>query len=211
VGAALAVLLRQAPGRWQVNSLAVGLGVLLVLGASSRTVPTTLATTLGEKLCVSGPDKPDCRHPRRQIPAGGAEAARYIRSHSKVTDRLATNSHCTPVYTKTCDTRNFWLSAYAERRVLVEGWAYTNTAQSRANGSFWDRPLLRANDAIFLTPDRAELENFRTEYGVRWLVFDTNVSHPSAELRRLLPRRYASGSVEVFELTPLPNDASPLG
>jgi hypothetical protein len=43
-------------------------------------------------------------------------------------------------------------------------------------------------------------------------VFDTNVSHPSAELRRLLlPRRYAAGSVEVFELTPLPNAASSVG
>jgi hypothetical protein len=110
---------------------------------------------------------------------------------------------------KTCDTRNFWLSAYAERRILIEGWAYT--AHSRANGWFWDQPLLRANDAIFQTPNRAELANFRTKYGVRWLVFDTNVSRPSAELRRLLPWRYASGSVEVFELTPLPNGASPLG
>jgi hypothetical protein len=212
VGAGVTVLLRRAPGRWQVNSLAVGLGVLLVLGASSRTVPTTVATTLGEKVCVSGPDKPHCRHPRRQIPAGGADAARYIRSHSKVTDRLATNSHCTPVYTdKTCDPRNFWLSAYAERRVLVEGWSYLQTPKKRANGSFWDQPLLRANDAIFRTPNRAELETFRTMYGVRWLVFDTNVSHPSAELRRLLPWRYAAGSVEVFELTPLPNGASPVG
>ncbi|MDX6294139.1 MAG: hypothetical protein QOH50_3214 [Kribbellaceae bacterium] len=212
VGAALALLLRQAPGRWQVNSLAVGLGVLLVLGASSRTVPTTVVTTLGEKVCASGPDMPDCSPTRRQIPAGGAAAARYIRNHSKATDRLATNSHCTPVYAaKTCDTRNFWLSAYAERRVLVEGWAYIHTAHSRANGSFWDQPLLRANDAIFRTPNRAELESFRTKYGVRWLVFDTNVSRPSAELRRLLPGRYASGSVEVFELTPLANDASPLG
>jgi hypothetical protein len=212
VGAVVAVLLSRAPGRWQLNRLAVGLGVLLVLGASSRMVPTTVATTLGDTVCVSGPDKPDCRHTRRQIPAGGAEAARYIRSHSKVTDRLATNSHCTPVYAvKRCDTRNFWLSAYAERRVLVEGWAYIHTAHSRANGSFWDQPLLRANDAIFRTPNRAELENFRTKYGVRWLVFDTNVSRPSAELRRLLPGHYASGSVEVFELTPLANGASPLG
>jgi hypothetical protein len=212
VGAGVAVLQRRAPGRWQVNSLAVGLGVLLVLGASSRTVPTTVATTLGEKVCVSGPDKPDCRHPIRQIPAGGADAARYIRSHSKVTDRLATNSHCIPVYTaKTCDVRNFWLSAYAERRVLIEGWAYLQTSRKEANESLWYQPLLRANDAIFRTPNRAELENFRTKYGVRWLVFDTNVSHPSAELRRLLPGRYAAGSVEVFELTPLPNGASPVG
>jgi hypothetical protein len=215
VGAIVALLLRQAPGRWQVSSLAAGLGVLLVLGASSRMVPTTVATTLGEKVCTSGPDKPDCRHPRRQIPAGGAEAARYIRSHSGVTDRLASNSHCTPVYAvKRCDARNFWLSAYAERRVLLEGWAYTNGALSRPNalsGSFWDEPLLRANDEIFRTPNRAELENFRAKYGVRWLVFDTNVSHPSAELRRLLPWRYAAGSVEVFELTPLPNRASSVG
>jgi hypothetical protein len=91
---------------------ALGLAVLVVFGVAAVHIPATVATTLTEPVCVSGPDRPECRHTRRQIPAGGAEAARYIRDHSKPSDRLATNSHCTPVYTeRKCDARNFWLSA----------------------------------------------------------------------------------------------------
>jgi hypothetical protein len=201
VAAAIAVAIRFTKAR----SLAVGLGVLIVLGACSIYIPETVVTTINDKVCVSGPDNPDCRHTRRQVPAGGAEAARYVRDHSSVSDRLATNSHCMPVYadTKTCDARNFWLSAYAERRVLVEGWAYTPTGQSRKNantGPFWDRQLLAANDKAFHNPTQADLDYLWTRYGVRWLVFDTMVSRPSAELKSLW--RYRSGTVEVYQLTP---------
>ncbi|QNE18723.1 hypothetical protein F1D05_13395 [Kribbella qitaiheensis] len=141
--AIIALLLRRAPESWKVRPLALGLGVLVVFGVVGVALPETVVTTVGDRVCVAGPEKPDCRHPRRQVPDGGAEAARYIRDHSAVTDRLATNSHCMPAYDPArCDTRNFWLSAYAERRVLVEGWAYTPSAQSSKNamnGPFWDR------------------------------------------------------------------------
>jgi hypothetical protein len=170
-------------------------------------IPETVATTLADKVCVSGPERPECRHTRRQIPTGGAEAARYIRDHSAVSDRLATNSHCTPVYAeRKCDARNFWLSGYAERRVLVEGWAYTPTAQSRkdgdaaVNGPFWDQRLLAANDRAFRDPTSEDLDFLRTTYNVRWLVFDTNLDRPSALVKRLAYHRYTAGAIEVYEL-----------
>jgi hypothetical protein len=201
VAAAVAVAIRFT----KAKTLALGLGVLVVFGVCSVYIPETVVTTFGDKVCVSGPEQPDCRHTRRQIPAGGAEAARYIRDHSAVSDRLATNSHCMPVYAdkKTCDARNFWLSAYAERRVLVEGWAYTPTGQSRKNantGPFWDKPLLAANDKAFRNPTKQDLDYLWTKYGVRWLVFDKMVSQPSAGLKPLW--RYSSGTVDVYQLTP---------
>jgi hypothetical protein len=214
VAAAAALILRKTRER----ALALGLGVLVVFGVGSAWIPRTAVTTLTDQVCVSGPERPECRHTRRQIPAGGAQAARYIRDHSAVTDRLATNSHCTPVYgDKQCDARNFWLSGYAERRVLVEGWAYTPTAQSRKdgkgaiNGPFWDQRLLAANDRAFRDPTAADLNYLRTTYNVRWLVFDTNLNRPSAQLERIAPHRYSSGAVEVYELVPpsTPETASP--
>ena len=188
---------------------ALGLAVLVVFGVAAVHIPATVATTLTKPVCVSGPDRPECRHTRRQIPAGGAEAARYIRDHSKPSDRLATNSHCTPVYTeRKCDGRNFWLSAYAERRVLVEGWAYTPTAQSRKdshaaiNGPFWDQELLRVNDRAFSRPTKQDLDDLATKYGVRWLVFDTNFDRPPARLAALATYRLTAGAIAVYELAP---------
>ncbi|ADB34777.1 hypothetical protein Kfla_5772 [Kribbella flavida DSM 17836] len=202
--AALVTLVLRRTGE---RAVALGLGVLVVFGVAAVHLPETVVTTFADRVCVAGPDRPECRQTRRQVPAGGAEAARYIRDHSDVGDRLATNSHCTPVYTvKRCDARNFWLAGYAERRVLVEGWAYTPTAQSRQdsyaaiNGPFWDQPLLEANDRAFKRPAKRDLDHLWTQYGVRWLVFDTNLDRPSAALKRLAQHRFTSGAVEVYAL-----------
>jgi hypothetical protein len=185
-----ALVLRQTTER----TASVGLDVLVVLGVAAVNVPKTMVTTLTDQVCVAGPDRPECRQTRRQVPSGGAEAARYIRDHSAVGDKLATNSHCTPVYAdRNCDARNFWLAAYAERRVLVEGWAYTPTAQSRQDGDaaisgpFWDRPLLQLNDRAFKRPSKRILDQLWIQYGVRWLVFDTNLDWPPRRARQ--PRR----------------------
>ncbi|TDU91271.1 4-amino-4-deoxy-L-arabinose transferase-like glycosyltransferase [Kribbella voronezhensis] len=201
VAAIVTLLLTKTPGHWKVRPLALGLGVLVVFGVVGIALPETVITTVGEKVCVSGPERPDCRHPRRQIPDGGAEAARYIRDHSSVNDRLVTNSHCMPAYDpRRCDTRNFWLSAYAERRVLVEGWAYTpraQTSKNATNGPFWDPELLALNDA---DPSPTTLDRLWTQYGVRWLVYDTKVSRPPHSLQSHW--RFSAGTVQVFELTP---------
>jgi hypothetical protein len=214
VVAGLAVLvLRQT----QERAAALGLGVLVVLGVAAVNVPKTMVTTLTDQVCVAGPDRPECRQTRRQVPAGGAEAARYIRDHSAVGDKLATNSHCTPVYAdRTCDARNFWLGVRGERRVLVEGWAYTPTAQSRKdadaaiNGPFWNQPLLQLNDRAFKRPTKRVLDQLWNQYGVRWLVFDTNLDWPPGELEGFADLRYSVGAVAVYALTaPTENPATP--
>jgi hypothetical protein len=210
VAALVTVVLR----RTRERTAALGLGILLVLGAAAAYVPQTMLTTFADQVCVGGPDRPECRQTRRQVPTGGAEAARYIRDHSALGDRLATNSHCMPVYTaRKCDARNFWLAGYAERRVLVEGWAYTPTAQSRkdsdaaVNGPFWDQPLLQLNDRAFKRPTKRVLDQLWTQYGVRWLVFDTNLDWPPAQLNSLAEHRYTAGAVAVYALT-APTDGS---
>ncbi|GAB3812006.1 hypothetical protein GCM10028799_07690 [Kribbella italica] len=200
------------------RTAALGLGILIVLGAAAVNVPKTMVTTLTDQVCVAGPDRPECRQTRRQVPTGGAEAARYIRDHSAVGDKLATNSHCTPVYAdRTCDARNFWLAAYSERRVLVEGWAYTPTAQGRRNadaainGPFWNQPLLQLNDSAFKRPSKRVLDQLWNQYGVRWLVFDTNLDWPPGELEGLAEHRYSLGAVAVYALTAPTEDAATPG
>jgi hypothetical protein len=63
----------------------------------------------------------------KPLPAGKIDAARWLRAHSKPTDVLVTNEHCwsgddfKDPKAQCADYRDFTLSAYSERSVLVEG------------------------------------------------------------------------------------------
>ncbi|MCP2327395.1 hypothetical protein HDA40_005902 [Hamadaea flava] len=147
-------------------------------------------------------------HPVRpgQVPAGALDAGKWLRQHSSPDDLVATNVHCVRLPTGVCDYRSFWVSAYAERRVLVEGWAYTPTAyrvaeETGANYTrlpFWDQQRLADNDAVFTTGTAAAVDRLVSAYGVRWLFAD----------RRLDPRpldgvatlRYSSGDCLIYEV-----------
>ena len=77
-----------------------------------------------------------------------------MRAHAAPGDELATNEHLS----STGSNRVFWLAANAERRVLVEGWGYTERISSRYGAlrslaaPFWDPAKLRINDAAFDVP-----------------------------------------------------------
>ena len=78
-----------------------------------------------------------------------------MRDHSAPDDVLATNVHCLGYWGSLCDSRSFWLSAYAERSVLVEGWAFA-PRQAGGLGPFWDPVKLAVNDtAITAATDEA--------------------------------------------------------
>src|SRR5690606_11294779 len=72
-------------------------------------------------------------------------SARWIRDHSGVDDLVATNRHCTAAQGDPCDPRRFFVAAYSERQVLVEGWAYTSSwlktpegDEGRVHRPFWN-------------------------------------------------------------------------
>ena len=141
------------------------------------------------------------------LPRSRVEAARWVRDHSGPDDVLATNVHCLQGTGPTCDPRSFWLSAYAERSVLVEGWGFApRIAGVRADvrHPFWDQPLLRLNDETFTAPTPANLGELRQRYGVRWLVVDRTVAPESERLAELAARRFDNGRMAVYELRPDP-------
>ena len=99
------------------------------------------------------------------------------------------------------------MSAYSERRVLVEGWAYTTPATAYAvehrvsdrTVPFWDQPTLAANDAAFATPSGPALATLRDTYGVRWLFAD--LDHGASEaLGDVADLRHREGPFAVYEL-----------
>ncbi|MGI8435022.1 MAG: hypothetical protein ACR2LE_09865 [Nocardioidaceae bacterium] len=108
--------------------------------------------------------------------AGGVTAAQWLERHSSSDDVVATNIHCASPDTKRCDNRSFWVSAYTERRIVVEGWGYT----AGTNGEFEsgtrnaylpipDPRRLAVNDRVFLHPSRRAIRRLVNRYGVRWL------------------------------------------
>jgi len=134
------------------------------------------------------------------LPRSRVEAARWVRDHSAPGDVLATNVHCLVSRPDGyCDPRSFWLSAYAERRVLVEGWAFAPRVSETGDWRFWDPDRLRRNDLAFSAPTPEGLAYLR-DRGVRWLVVDRAVSPESPGLAALAARRYDDGRLAVYAI-----------
>ncbi|MEV0156095.1 hypothetical protein AB0H57_20525, partial [Micromonospora sp. NPDC050686] len=138
------------------------------------------------------------------MPASLVEGARWVHRHSAPGDVLATNAHCRQVLRDgRCDARLFWLSGYAQRSVLVEGWAFAPRMVGLPGGvaaPFWDQDLLRRNDAAFTAPTAAGLAELRDRYAVRWLVVDRQVAPEAPALASLADLRFANSRVAVYRL-----------
>jgi hypothetical protein len=99
-----------------------------------------------------------------------------LRLRSGAEDLVATNKHCRSgtVTGGDCDARWFAVAAFAERRVLVEGWSYDYTWTSSGTDNsepYWDPALLRANDGFIADPSAATCRVLR-DHGVRWVYVD---------------------------------------
>lgn len=200
--------------------LAVALAVVLVYAKRSTiaALPAVAALMLGVvlagapqtiALATVGPAVPRAAD-TDIIGPGGVAAARFVREHSQTDDLIATNAHCIGLPVPDCDRRNFWIAAYAERRVLVEGWAYVDPLvvglpSTDLNNSaylpFWDPELLRANDAAITHPSPATLATLRDEHEVDWLVVDRRYPADLRGIRRELGQpRFKGGLYSVFDL-----------
>ncbi len=103
----------------QRSGLRGATGILLVALMIGFSLPS-VAALLASPVTVP-------RESLEAIPAEAIAAARWLRDNSAPSDLVATNLHCLPQRgtSTACDARHFWVSAYSERHVLVEGWAYT--------------------------------------------------------------------------------------
>jgi hypothetical protein len=143
------------------------------------------------------------------VPTRRVEAARWVRDHSRPDDVLATNVHCYEWSDRpgtVCrEALSFWLSAYAERTVLVESWKYAprQVAEGPENLPFWDPGKLALNDAAFSRPTRRIIEELSRRYQVRFLVVDRRVAHESSELAQLTRLRFDNGRLAVYEVAPI--------
>ena len=192
------VFTRLARDRPELNGAAPLLTIALVMGF---TVPT-VATLLTSPVIAAAV-------PHEVVPSDGIAAARWLRDHSSPDDLVATHLHCRAAggTSNPCDARHFWVSAYSERRVLVEGWAYTQMAISRArlldvnpnSVPFWDPSVLALNDRAFSDPSADVLAALQTDHGVRWLFADATTAD-TAGLDKFADLRQRIGDFAVYEL-----------
>ena len=212
-GVALALLL---PVAALVAAFGVAWGLLRARGRAAPRVRAATALLLvafalgfGLPASIGALVHPADTSARDHITSDDIKAAQWLRDHSSPNDLVATNLHCLPTTStpETCDARHFWVSGYSERRVLVEGWAYTAAAFARSAASgtsdrtlpFWDPARLAANDGVFTDPTPANVQVLRDQYGVRWLFASVSPEAMQA-ISALAILRYRADGLGIFEL-----------
>ncbi len=154
----------------KLRAAALVTAVSVFLGLGLMNVYSFAYDTVSQR-AIPEPDYPPLFAP------GGVQAAEYIAQHSGIHDIVATNVHCLrPPGVPKCDNRNFWISAYTERRVVIEGWGYTaetndNFVRGLANSLIPapDPERLRINDAAFIKPSAQTIDRLVDDYDPSWL------------------------------------------
>ncbi|MFC3820224.1 hypothetical protein ACFOSO_16630 [Planomonospora venezuelensis] len=140
------------------------------------------------------------------MPPKALNALRWLRMHSRPDELVATNVHCAWDLPDPCPPKRFWVSAFAERRVLFEGWAYTaaNLRQWRPGGPnsypFWDHDRFLANKRVFTQPSPGTVGDLRERYGVRWLFVDESRMGPGRGLETAARLRFRSGDYSLYRV-----------
>jgi hypothetical protein len=134
------------------------------------------------------------------ITLGTDAATKYLKDNSSIDEVIATNRHCVgPEEKNTCIARIFTISALAERRTFIEGWAYTTCPVSEAlNNSYWNQPLLTLNQKVVVESDKASAAEL-SKYGVQWLFVDLRRPH-SKDYSNIATKEFSAGEVEVWKL-----------
>jgi hypothetical protein len=134
------------------------------------------------------------------ITQGTYRATSFVKENSSIDEVVATNRHCVgPEESSTCISRIFTISALAERRTFVEGWAYTTCPVSEAlNNSYWNKPHFELNQQVVLASNEKAAQEI-SAYGVKWLLIDLRRPH-SKDLSNIASKEFSAGQVEVWKL-----------
>ncbi len=138
----------------------------------------------------------------QNVSAVQQEAAAWIRTNTSADDLLATNEHCVapppyePPYNQ-CLNLSYWLSAWSERRVLLESWGYG--VETRPFGPYPDMALQTSNDEVFSNPTQATLA-WMLGRGVRTLVVDRRFGTESPQLATFAQLRWQRDYLAIYTL-----------
>jgi hypothetical protein len=179
----------------RANALATAaVGVLLLLGVLNT--PLDWFPGLAGRDAVSTEETAP-----PALTAGLYEGLRWIRDDTDPDAVLAVNNHS--AYLDNRDSKFFYYSAFAERRIVLESWDYTRQTVARgvfsldaAHTPFPRR--LRLSDAAFRRANEAAIRRLGRTYGVRYLVVDKVHGDASPTLARLVPRVYSNDDLDIY-------------
>jgi hypothetical protein len=150
-------------------------------------------------------------NPTAEFAQGGIAAARWIADHSQPDDIVATNVHSRFPKSPKCDKRSFWVAAFTERRVVVEGWGYTEASnEAKALGgcrNVPNPPALKVNNAAFRRPSVRTVDRLVKRYDVSYLFVSKAYQADVAGLRSLpsvLRLTYHNANYLVFKVLDRP-------
>src|SRR5207253_5263346 len=111
----------------------------------------------------------------RGLTGGLYQGLHWVRAHTPTNSILAVNNHS--LYPDNRDSKYFYYSAFAQRRVVLESWDYT--AQAAASGLFSldasRTPFvhrLTLSDLVFRAADENALRSLRRDYGAEYVLVD---------------------------------------
>jgi hypothetical protein len=188
-------------------------GTLAVGYTPLRGALTTPLTALEEPvLAPSGPARTAQLGERLTFSQEMVDAASWLRTHAGSDDVVMTNRHCATPRNPLpqCDARRWLVSAFAQRQMFIESWAYTSSAvksnptgTSSIVGPFWNPADLALNDGFYTAPTADAARGLWCR-GVRWVYVD-RLLPTSADLDTYAPLRLRNVDAEVREL-PRPSD-----
>lgn len=175
----------------ETKRLATRLANILVLGLlltqAAQVVGISPGTTGGQAASAESPGA---------LEASQREALLFIKAHSDVDAIVITNTHCYDgsVADDDCDARHFTVAAFSERRVLLEGWSYTQNGTT----DDWIQDQLAISVEFIENPTEQRALNLINR-GVQWVYVDTRLPF-SSELGDVATLEFESGWARVYRL-----------
>ncbi len=206
-----AVLLAHRQGHLRDVSTVTVITAVIIAAGLTTTIQYTLSDPAGTSVAKLRADDPKTLS---AITGKSVEAERWLRDHSPHDAVVATNRHCgvEQVFPgngprTACNTVSFSVSAWTERRVLVEGWAFsTRTVQLQIDNGipyqrqpFWDQQLLADNDGFFADPTAAGAAKL-CKAGATYAVLDRRYQPDLPSLEPVAKQLFANSDVEVYKL-----------
>jgi hypothetical protein len=139
----------------------------------------------------------------RGLTAGLYRGLLWLRENTDPDDVLAVNNHS--LHPDNSDSKYFYYSAFAQRRVALESWDYT--AQAVATGLFsvdsnhtpFFRRLTLANLAFGVT-DESAIHSLARDYQVKYLVVDKVHRAAAPALGNVTRHVFGDGDIDVYEI-----------
>jgi hypothetical protein len=137
----------------------------------------------------------------RGLTAGLYQGLLWIRDNTDSNAVLVVNNHS--LHPDNRDSKYFYYSAFAERRVVLESWDYT--PQTAAQGKFFldaaHTPFprrLSLSDAAFRTADEIAIRTLARDYGASYLVVDKVHGRASQWLPWRATGVFSNGDIDVY-------------